>query len=1235
MTIQITGSQKSTVHSLQDRLDAFSHSSASYQKIQNELDKLNTQNLSLADIPAHEDRLQSILLRFQQSIQQLKADAQRVAEKTDEKHIEKYFKLRDDSWYKPRSAKSWRYIDFQHKEPLKQLHQIANQILKQDYETVLLQWQKDSQERKQNAQAALEFSRIDQTFPPSCDRLLAENPKEYLRQSALYHYKLIQQGDHQSALTFGKLWMKNPPKEASWEDVEQVSLRLIEAAKITGNTNLAESCADLERWLEANPLPLSPDSVSMSPAQANTPLGRRIYLQGLMLLHNTTSLLNPKAFQTYQTCSLLYPDQPIWKVAQAFYHISDQKWVEAEKLLEGLPMDDPSVSHAMNHLVQKRQERIYSAVLDLSVLTLSRFLPTNLSNTPTFDIIHVALQFATHPSSRRIWLPRFLAVPQQPIPIHTLLLSASGTGLAIDTVDLIFRHWVSSKRLQKAEGLVSAMFQTASRTLTLYSNRELVGSITVINISSSLITLSHAYDNYQENRRSPTFRALLSTVQKILLDVSSVATVASYADLFSLVRVRSNPTLERLIVTPIARQISSALDKGNPKAQRNKNLLTASGIGLLASYRFYYDYPSLWAANVMQEAEWYCSQQKYDDALRFIGEAENSYFVGSTIPVIQGYARYIEKLKYYPALMEDPCQFESFMTSLDHALTLLKQNSCYTSLRNHLLQKKLVVALTKHDLNLIRAIIEERPLRIIIDNCVTYALNYAFYLALKNPAAASAYLHSLRPIFPTHTEIATLAGHLTNHAELLQQLPQLNLASLRQKRPLPETIKQWLQAIQDLQNFFKKHGGSKEVDQELQFYKLLLTFNQNSPSATVDALFKELGVEGHRRFSYALVMATKGVLHRACSPEEATQLLDKTCFPAYRDSALISKYKTLLTLGTSSFEEQMEALSSCVECLDKEEKFHNELHVVLSAYRIVLYFNAEQYARANGFLAREGPDSQVHPAVAIYLFEIMNTAVQAHRQQVAIDGLNKIMRNLGTWKHLPLFQTFLAYLKCKDSPSTYLAIRTNLIEQLSSVARLTPLGYDLSLPAPSLQEHSFYFETCLQERRMAEAKVLLEQLAPTPIYPQLCKKVLNFLIQTGEDLRQTVELKDLLDYLQNLNQFFSIPQSNIVENYIHFLACLEHVQKDETLTIYEKANDHADQLCTQLQSTGFPIPEKLKKDIAKMKLNFSLSAKRAGQRATAKAVFESIQRLNIRDELTLQFVDKIRQQFSNTFQKDH
>lgn len=159
MSIQLTGTKRSIVRDLQARLDHFSSSSRSCAEIQVKITELMTQHLELSDIPGREDRLQVLLTEYKEATDRLKHDARQVENKTDQSHIKNYFKLRNGPWYARNSR--YRHIDWRHEGTLKQAHEIAFQTLNINYEAEAAKLHKEAQQRKEEAQAALEILHID------------------------------------------------------------------------------------------------------------------------------------------------------------------------------------------------------------------------------------------------------------------------------------------------------------------------------------------------------------------------------------------------------------------------------------------------------------------------------------------------------------------------------------------------------------------------------------------------------------------------------------------------------------------------------------------------------------------------------------------------------------------------------------------------------------------------------------------------------------------------------------------------------------------------------------------------------------------------------------------------------------------------------------------------------------------------------------------------------------------
>ena len=148
---------------------------------------------------------------MQQAANNIKTAADRIREKTDSKHIDKYFHKRYSIF-----KSYYTYISTGFKSTFKALNKTTTQILATNYDAAVDQLRGASQRRTLDAQASIEYSLIDQTFPSCQERLLMENPPEYLRQSLLYQNKLLDKKDAAGAIAFGTAWVKNIPKEERW-----------------------------------------------------------------------------------------------------------------------------------------------------------------------------------------------------------------------------------------------------------------------------------------------------------------------------------------------------------------------------------------------------------------------------------------------------------------------------------------------------------------------------------------------------------------------------------------------------------------------------------------------------------------------------------------------------------------------------------------------------------------------------------------------------------------------------------------------------------------------------------------------------------------------------------------------------------------------------------------------------------------------------------------------------------
>ena len=93
--------------------------------------------------------------------------------------------------------------------------------------------------------------------------------------------------------------------------------------------------------------------------------------------------------------------------------------------------------------------------------------------------------------------------------------------------------------------------------------------------------------------------------------------------------------------------------------------ITVVSVGSITAYRFYFDYPYLWAVGIMQRAHSFCIQENYEEASRILIEAENSCCLSSAKPAIRSYAKYVTALKEYPPFVQDIAQQSEFLENLN------------------------------------------------------------------------------------------------------------------------------------------------------------------------------------------------------------------------------------------------------------------------------------------------------------------------------------------------------------------------------------------------------------------------------------------------------------------------------------------------------------------------------------------------------------------------------------------
>ena len=751
------------------------------------------------------------------------------------------------------------------------------------------------------AKAEKELSLIDQTFPNSRDELIHENPDEYLRQAALYQYKLLKTKDRTEVLAFGNSWIKNLPKEATWEQVEDMSLIMIEAAATNHSADLSEYRAAVQQWLKEHPLTDNPDSIDVTSAQATTPWGRRTYIVGLLYYHNQNIDLSPEAFQAYQNCSALYPDQHFWKeaqtrykIAQAHAHISNLQWVEAQQSLDDLPRDDALVRNTQIELNYGLNERIASFGMDVGLIVLPRIIPSSYRETATFDITYTGLHLLTNGTIRRMWVPRLLGIPERAIQFNPFLLPLSARiSILGDVVDCLFRRcadWMLIQNTSYAKySFVSCTVRTVNTVyaLTEPSQRSLPS---LINLGSQLISLDQSYAECQEIRRSATYHFVSSSVQIVVSDLGAAYTIASYSDLIPVAIARLPQITSSIDTTSLETRVSCDSSSTSDGSSRTTWLLAAA-IGTWAAYRFYYDYAYLWAVSVMSDMDFYFSQGKHEEVQRVLDEAENSYFVSRAKPTVRSYAQYVDYLKIYPRLLNDPVKCQDFLMQLDLLLNILNVSSHYRGIRNNVLLKKLETAIMQKDTVRLEEVFEEGPNKKFGMAGVHFFLSHTFNFALNNLTEASSFLEEIKPSFPSdfHPTIESFLELLQTQSDSLKEWPQLGILSGQQNPIFSKQANQWVGELQQMQDFFSKIGEKPRICQDLQYYKLIIAFSQTDDTQQIEALFKESAPEIHQRFSHVLVKCTRQ-LRKTGKHQEAMTLLKRAEIHAFADNQLLKNY---------------------------------------------------------------------------------------------------------------------------------------------------------------------------------------------------------------------------------------------------------------------------------------------------------------------------------------------------------
>ncbi len=1432
MSVKITGDNDRIVNKIQSRLDKFSKCTKAYDKARKALDDFAEQEVELANIPAREDRYNIVLSEYKEAAKKLKDSAVKIEEKTDDKHLHKYCRLRENQ-FRTFALKEafYRYIHVDYKEYLKGIHAEAEKIIEIDFDTQVTQAQNESQRRKaevysviefstinqtfpscrdrliqenpneylrqaalyqhkileqkeekealafgnawikslpkeatweqvenmsfmmleaantnekvdlseyrsaveqwsrehplsenpdpthltpdqattpwgrrtyllgllanqnsdispeafqlyQNcgflypdqhrwkvvqayyhisklqcieaeqllddlpkedpsviqvqkdlnvAKAAREFSLIDQTFPNSRDELLQENPDEYLRQAALYQYKLLKTNDRTEVLAFGNLWIKNLPKEATWEQVEDMSFIMIEAAATNNNSaDLSEYRAAVQHWLQEHPLTDNLDSVDVTPAQATTPWGRRTYIVGLLYYHNQKLDLCPEAFQAYQSCSALYPDQHFWKeaqirykIAQAHEHISNLEWVEAEQSLVDLPTEDALVRNTQIELNYGLNDRIASFGIDVGLIVLPRIIPSSYRETATFDIAYTGLHLLTNGTTRRMWVPRVLGIPERAIPFNPFKLPFSAKlSMLGDVVDCLFRRcadWMLIQNTSYAKySFVSYTLRTVNivYALTDPSQRSLPS---LVNLGSQLISLDQSYAECQEIRRSATYHFVSSSVQIVVSDLGTAYTIASYSDLIPVAIARLPQFASSIDTTNLETRVSTDSSSTSDGSSRTTWLLAAA-IGSWAAYRFYYDYAYLWAVSVMSDMDFYFSQGKHEEVQRVLDEAENSYFVSRAKPTVRSYAHYVDYLKDYHRLLNDPVKYQDFLMQLDLLLNILNVSSHYRSIRNNVLLKKLETAIIQKDTVRLEEVFEEGPNKKFGMVGVHFFLSHTFNFALNDLTEASSFLEEMKPSFPSdfHPTIESFLELLQTQSDSLKEWPKLEILSGQQNPISSKQATQWVGELQQLQDFFSKNFEKPRMCQDLQYYKLIIAFAKTEGTQQIEALFKESIPEIHQRFSHALVQCTRH-LRKTGKHQEAIKLLKRAEIQAFADNQLIQNYGRFfsliysLNLHKDSTLDQMKDLESCIAGLDTQNPVHQQLHVYFSACRIVLSLDMGDYVNAQELLAQAKTDLKVLDETAALLFERVFISVQGKRDEKARSDLKCIIKNLGSGKHLELFKAYHDYLESESTLEVRFECLTSVLTQIESIEQLSEIEPDLRH-----QRHLLEFELRLSQCDFETAKGFLVGPLRRKLYAQLCNILSGFFVQQGEQLRQKkLELSITRENLLGLNTFFEIPKSKVLQSYINFLVYLDKSEGKKDIAAYFEALQVLKMVFEELESINSLIPKLLITEQIKILIKIATLAKNTGQRKIGLDVLETIERVIIEKKVML------------------
>ena len=1055
---------------------------------------------------------------------------------------------------------------------------------------------------KEAAFASIEYSNIDQTFPNIREKLLKENPSEYLRQAIVHQDKLQEKKDAAGFFSFGVLLIKNLPKEATWSQVENLSLRMVELAKINPNIDLTEYRNAVQQWLKEHPLPENPTPDPTSPS------GRRTYVLGMLYICNHQSLdLSDEAFQIYQRCSVLFPEENVWKVAQvrvkvsqALDHINHLRWEKAQELLDDLPQDDPYVRNTQIDLNYYRRERISSAVIDVGIPVLLKFLPDSYKESPKVDCGLTILNLVTNSTVRKMWVPRLLGMPEKATYINSFpKLVTAVVPMVGDVVDCVFRHNFS-KPFQSSERVASTILRTAYAAYSLYSEFPLLSPLPAVSMGSWALSTGQSYLACREIRLSHTRQALVSTLQLVASDFALGAAVFSYSDLLP-AAIQPQQIARMTGAKSLIDRVSRA-EKGSIKDQW---LLAAVGIGVLAAFRFYHDYPYLWAASVMGDIEYHSSKGRDDEVQRVLTNAENCYFVRSVKAHVREYALYAISLKAYPMCLYNVTSRIAFFERVDLLLNkTLNASHHYKGIRNGVLLKKMDAVIQKHDSTRLKAVFNERPHDKIALFGFQLFLNHAFSLALKHPAAPYSFIHEMKPAFPANYQTLTDAflELLQDHTVSIQEWTQLKMTDAP---PTKEQIERWNNALPKLQEFFFKHVGEAEVYKTLQYFELMSVFVQAGETQTC---FEKSPPELHERFCNELIRTIK-LLRKDQAYPMADDLLKRAQINSFNYHKLIQDYAQFFPLIHSAplqreaASKKLLELQTCISSLNPQDECHEQLRPFFESCRVVLSLDAGQYAAAQKLLQET---AEVHDEVAAILFERIYARSQGSEK--ALSELKIIIDNLGQWQHLELFKTYASILSKPQAKLDSLASVRDHIEPLEQLPHFT-----------------YLFESLLSQERFDEARVLFSAPVLPTLHTALCNLLDMFLIERAE----RVPLHEVVAHLQRDVTFFNIPNIQKIQSYVHFRALFDTIEGEKDIAAVQNVRQSLLAIFEIFNAMGRPIPVSLKNKMGNVLMNIANLAVENKHRETGLEAVESIPQFILPNGQTEQFINLLRRRLQN------